>query len=187
MNDKRCWGITKKFDRCKNLKTRFLVCGYHLWQPLAVGISVLLFVIAFFSDVLGIAAYFALGNIEVIYNKNTADLDNVLKYLQEALVIDKEIGYKKGEALDLGNIGNVYYAKGDQDNALRYHFKALVIDREIGYKQGEASQLGNIGLIYSDKGELDNALKYLQKAKVIFKKTDARPQSIIAQRAIDIL
>jgi tetratricopeptide (TPR) repeat protein len=69
-----------------------------------------------------------------------------LKYLQDALVIDREIGYRQGEANQLGNIGLIYKNKGDLDNALKYHSDALVIHREIGYKQGEANQLGNIGM-----------------------------------------
>jgi len=121
-----------------------------------------------YKDVVISAKASALGNIGLIYS-DKGDLDKALKYLQEALVIDKEIGYKQGEASDLGNIGLIYSAKGDLDKALKYHNEAQAIHKEIGYKQGEASDLGNIGLIYSNKGDLDKALKYHNEAQVIHK------------------
>ncbi|MGC1121116.1 MAG: tetratricopeptide repeat protein, partial [Candidatus Methanofastidiosia archaeon] len=92
------------------------------------------------------------------------DLDQALNYLKEALEIHRQIGYKQGEANQLGNIGLIYSDKGDLDQALNYLKEALEIHRQIGYKQGEASDLGNIGLIYSDKGDLDQALNYLKEA-----------------------
>ena len=42
----------------------------------------------------------ALGNIGLIY-RDKGDLDEALKYLKDALRIDREIGYKQGEASDL--------------------------------------------------------------------------------------
>ncbi|MGA2670971.1 MAG: tetratricopeptide repeat protein [Dehalococcoidia bacterium] len=82
----------------------------------------------------------------------------------EGLGIAKFINDKYGMAVCLGNIGLIYYAKGDLDNALKYHQEALKIDKEVGYKQGEATDLGNIGVIYDAKGDLDNAFKYHQEA-----------------------
>ena len=98
--------------------------------------------------------------------------------------IHREIGYKQGEANDLGNIGLIYRDKGEPEEALKYLQKALKIDREIGYKQGEANQLGNIGLIYRDKGELDEALKYLQEALEIFMEINSL--SLVIQTLINI-
>jgi len=54
-------------------------------------------------------------------------LGKALKYLEEALKIDREIGYKQGEASDLGNIGLIYKAKGDLDKALKFYEEALEI------------------------------------------------------------
>jgi len=49
----------------------------------------------------------------------------------------QEIGCKQGEASHLGNIGMIYFSKGDMDNALKHHNDALKMHREIGYKQGK--------------------------------------------------
>ena len=48
-----------------------------------------------------------LGNIGLVY-KNKGDLDAALKYYEDALKIDRDIGYKQGEANHLSNIGIVY-------------------------------------------------------------------------------
>ena len=45
-----------------------------------------------------------LGNIGLIYS-DKGDLDSALKYLQEALKIHQEVGYKQGEASNLGISG----------------------------------------------------------------------------------
>jgi tetratricopeptide (TPR) repeat protein len=110
-----------------------------------------------------------LGNIGLIYSAK-GDLDNALKYHEDALAIHKEIGYGQGKASDLGNIGVIYKTKGDLNKALEYHQESLKIHRKLGYGQGEANQLSNIGLIYSAKGDLDNALKYHEDALAIHRK-----------------
>jgi len=104
----------------------------------------------------------------LIYS-DKGDAYQALKYHLEALEIHKELGYKQGEASDLGNIGAIYITKGDADQALKYLKEALEIHKEIGDKQGEASDLGNIGVIYSDKGDADQALKYHLEALEIYK------------------
>ncbi|MBC2696445.1 MAG: tetratricopeptide repeat protein [Desulfobacteraceae bacterium] len=48
--------------------------------------------------------------------------------------IDKEIGYKQGEAAALGNIGLIYRSKGDADNALKYLKQALEIAKKYKFK-----------------------------------------------------
>ena len=84
--------------------------------------------------------------------------------------MNKEFCYKKGEASDLMNIGNIYFYKDDFDNALKYYEEALKIAKKIGDKQGEADNIGNIGAVYLKKGDLDIALKYLNDSIKIFDK-----------------
>jgi len=105
----------------------------------------------------------ALGGIGLIYS-DLGKPDEALKYLEEALEIDRRIGYEQGIASSLNNIGLIYSDLGKPDEALKYHKEALEIDRRIGYEQGIARDLGNIGLIYSDLGKPDEALKYLEEA-----------------------
>jgi tetratricopeptide (TPR) repeat protein len=115
----------------------------------------------------------ALGNIGLIY-KAKGDLDQALKYYQEALEIDKEISFRQGEANQLGNIGLIYKAQGDLDQALNIFQDILEIHREIGHREGEANDLGNIGNVYYLKGDLDQALKYQKEALKIDKEIGFR-------------
>jgi tetratricopeptide (TPR) repeat protein len=104
-----------------------------------------------------------LVNIGLVYWAR-GELDNALRHYQDALKIDREVGYRQGEAADLCNIGLIYKDRGDLGNALQYHQDALKIHREVGYRQGEATDLCNIGLVYGAKGDLVNALKCLEDA-----------------------
>ena len=114
-----------------------------------------------------------LWGIGLIYN-NMGEMDEALKYNQEALEIHRKIGNRLGEASVLGNIGLIYSDLGDSEKALKYLQDALKIDREIGYRQGEASDLGNIGLIYSSQGDSEKALKYHLDALKIHKEVGYR-------------
>ena len=78
-------------------------------------------------------------------------MDNALKYHQDALKIDREIGYKQGETLALGNIGLIYLNKGDLDNALKYLKKALKV-------------LEKFNLIYG-KEIIKNAVNFIERKK----------------------
>jgi tetratricopeptide (TPR) repeat protein len=104
-----------------------------------------------------------IGNIGIIF-MTKGKINKALKYLEEALEIDRKIGNREGEANQLGNIGLTYKDKGEMDEALKCFEQSLEIDREIGNREGEASNLGNIGTIYKNKGDLDKALKYHNKA-----------------------
>lgn len=85
-----------------------------------------------------------------------------------ALKIAREIGYKQGEAIDLGNIGNVYLEKNDPDTALEYYQNALKIAREIGYKEGEAATLRNMAIAYRKNGRLTQSrISYQKKHSLI--------------------
>jgi len=61
--------------------------------------------------------------------------------------IHKEIGYKQGEASDLGNIGLIYRDKGDLDSALKYLQDAMKI-------------LDTFKLVYG-RGIIENAINLI--------------------------
>ncbi|NOR78457.1 MAG: tetratricopeptide repeat protein [Methanophagales archaeon] len=92
------------------------------------------------------------------------EINNALKYFENALKLNEDLGIKEGMAADLGNIGTVYRIKGELDNALEYYGKALKLNEDLGIKEGMAIGLGNIGNVYQIKGELDKALEYYGNA-----------------------
>ena len=58
---------------------------------------------------------------------------------QKALVIRTEIGDRRGEATDYGNLGTVFQSLGQYDKANEYLQKALVISLKLATE--EAKQL----------------------------------------------
>jgi tetratricopeptide (TPR) repeat protein len=87
----------------------------------------------------------------------------------------------------IGNIGLIYWTKGDLDKALKYHEEALKLDREMGNKQGEAQDLGNIGLIYAKKGNKEKALNYYNQSLALFKQIGAQREIQIVENNIRII
>ncbi|MCX6843573.1 MAG: tetratricopeptide repeat protein, partial [candidate division WOR-3 bacterium] len=74
---------------------------------------------------------------------------DALRDYEESARLAEEFGDKQGKAADLGNIGNIYSAKGEPDRALKYYEEALAIYRKTAYQPGVANQLGSIALIHS--------------------------------------
>ena len=93
--------------------------------------------------------------------------DKAIEYYDQALVIAREIGDRRGEGAVLGNIGLAYHALGQVDKAIEYYEQALVIAREIGDRRGEGADLGNLGLAYYQLGQMDKAIEYYEQALVI--------------------
>ena len=71
------------------------------------------------------------------------------------------------QATAYGNLGLIYYTRGDLDQAEEMHQKALLIEEKLGRQEGIAAQYGNLGLNYQDRGELDRAEEMLKKALAI--------------------
>jgi CHAT domain-containing protein len=63
-----------------------------------------------------------------------------------------EIGDREGEAITLGNIGNVYRDLEQYAKALDYYNRALPIVREIGHREFEALTLDDIAIVYRKSG-----------------------------------
>ncbi|MCX8080892.1 MAG: tetratricopeptide repeat protein, partial [Bacteroidia bacterium] len=101
-----------------------------------------------------------IGGVYRIQDNNA----KALEYYFRALKICEEIGYKQGQASNLGNIGIVFRQQSDYPKALEYLFHALKIHEEIGDKPGQAISLGNIGTVYHEQGDYPKALEYYFRA-----------------------
>ena len=93
-----------------------------------------------------------------------------MSYLKDSLDKHRKMEFKEDIAADLGNLGVIYYDKGDLKIAEDYLKEALEIYRQLENIEGEANQLCNLGLIYKENGKLKKALKFHEKALKIFKK-----------------
>ena len=122
------------------------------------------------------------------------EYDKAKEYLYKALVITTEIGDRKGEATDYGNLGivslslgeyvkakeylekalvitaeklKVFQSLGEYGKAREYLHKALVITTEIGDRKGEGACYATLSTVFQSLGEYDKAKEYLHKALVI--------------------
>ena len=107
-----------------------------------------------------------LGNIGRVF-VTLRQSNDALRYCEEALVIDRELGERADEGTILGYIGNVYYDLKQYHEALRYHEQALTIHQEINDLYGERRDLSNIGDVYYNLKQNQEALHYYEQALAI--------------------
>ena len=96
--------------------------------------------------------------------KSIGNYAQAQEYHEKALAIRLEIGDRKGEAADYGNLGTVFKSIGNYTQAQEYHEKALAIRLEIGDRKGEAADYGNLGTVFQSLGNYNKAQEYYQKA-----------------------
>jgi signal transduction histidine kinase len=108
-----------------------------------------------------------LSRLSFVYRSNLPAKS--LKYAQEALHLAQKIGYKKGIANALADMGNFNLQIGDYAKAIDYTLQALKIDEEIGNLKGISRDKNNLGAAYDSKGEIDRALRYYEESATIDK------------------
>ncbi len=76
------------------------------------------------------------------------EFHRAIEFHEQSLEISREIGYRKGEAISLGNLGRVYYSLRQYNKVIKFYKQSLEISQEIGVYQWEAYFLGNLGIVY---------------------------------------
>jgi len=114
-----------------------------------------------------------LGNLGLAYS-DLGQVEKAIEYHEQALVISKEIGDRRGEGNHLGNLGLANSDLGQVEKAIEYYEQTLVISKEISYRRGEGNSLGNLGIAYSHLGQVEKAIEYYEQALVISKEIDDR-------------
>ena len=100
-----------------------------------------------------------------LYNQGSAkSLRQAIQKWEEARLLYRAVGNRRGEATTLTGIGRVYDALGEKQKALDYYNQALPIFRAVGDRGGEATTLNNIGGVYDALGEKQKALDYYNQA-----------------------
>jgi tetratricopeptide (TPR) repeat protein len=117
------------------------------------------------------------NNLGLVYD-SIGQYQEALKFHQQSLAIQREIGVaegtrsdRNGEANSLNNLGNVYQSLGQYQEALEFYQQSLEIEREIGVaegtrsdRNGEANSLGNLGNVYGSLGQYQEALHFYQQS-----------------------
>ena len=93
------------------------------------------------------------------------------EYHENSLKISKELGLRREEAVDFGNLGNMYCFIGEYDKAEKFHSKALAIRKETGDKKGEATDYGNLGMVFLHLKEFGKSKEYFKKALLLSEKS----------------
>ena len=93
--------------------------------------------------------------------------NDAIKYATDAKNLSEKIGYKKGVAYALKNIGIGYFYQSKYVNTLDYWQQSLEAFTTMGDKAGMANILGNLGAIYFNQADAEKALDYyLRSLKV---------------------
>jgi eukaryotic-like serine/threonine-protein kinase len=90
----------------------------------------------------------------------------------EALIIWRRIGQKRGLALSLNELATAQALLGKPKDALANFQEALQVRRDIGDKRGLGDSLIDLGNFYDDRGDHDQALKMYKEALQIQRDLD---------------
>jgi tetratricopeptide (TPR) repeat protein len=90
--------------------------------------------------------------------------EEALRNYQEALAIERRIGFKRGVAASLNEMAQVYSLLGKPDEALASFNEAIKVRREIGAKKEVGDTLIDLGNFYENRGQHDQALKMLMES-----------------------
>lgn len=93
-----------------------------------------------------------------------SDHDLSEKYSSDALTVAEKIGYLKGKAEALGNLGWVSYRKSDFVNTLHYSIEAMKIAEQIGYKPEMARSMNNIAAVSFEQKQFGKAISEFRRA-----------------------
>jgi adenylate cyclase len=98
---------------------------------------------------------------------NSDIIKEAFQYAKDAQIIALKIGYRKGLAYSIKNIGQGYMKQGEFVKAQLEFKRSLEIFDSIQFKPGIANILSNMGAVYFNKGDDTKAIEYyLRSLKV---------------------
>jgi tetratricopeptide (TPR) repeat protein len=87
-----------------------------------------------------------------------------LTHCEQAIVIAREVGGRRGEGRALNNLGNVHLDQGRITEALTHYERAIAIAREVGDRRTEGINCGSLGVILHQNDDMLGADQHLQQA-----------------------
>jgi tetratricopeptide (TPR) repeat protein len=107
------------------------------------------------------------------------NLDKTFSLIDEALVISKEIGYKKGEVSSLSAMSDYFIFKGEHDVALETVLKARKIVTSLSDKEELILINSQIAVLYTETGKYQKAVLMLLE---IIKLMENKPNTSLKAR-----
>jgi CHAT domain-containing protein/Tfp pilus assembly protein PilF len=96
-----------------------------------------------------------------------------LPLYERALELYRQENDRRGEAITIGVMGNVFKVMGQHVRALEYFERSLAMKRELGDRLEEAKTIANIGLFYKETSDYPKAIEYLNNALTIAKEINS--------------
>ncbi len=98
---------------------------------------------------------------------NKSDFASAESSAEQAKELAIKVGFSKGNAVSLNNLGNVYLSKGFYLKAIKAYTDALTIFRELKMKNEAATNLNNISLAYFYQSDYEKAVDFtLQSLRI---------------------
>ena len=111
------------------------------------------------------AAEQALAEGMQLFEEGTAEsLRQAIPQFEKAVILYRQAGDQRSEALSLGYIGYIYSSLGEKQKALEFFNQALPLLGVVGDRREEAATLHHLGLVYDDLGEKQKALEFYNQA-----------------------
>jgi tetratricopeptide (TPR) repeat protein len=104
----------------------------------------------------------------------TGHPSEALDHFQQALEVAREMGCRRSEGMNLGNLGWHHQSQGRIPEALDHFQQALAIAREVGNRRSEGINLGNLGWHHQSQGRIPEALDHFQQALAIAREVGNR-------------
>ena len=98
------------------------------------------------------------------------DYSTALKYYEDALKIDEQLGNIQRKVIDLCNIGQVYHSKRLFNTALKIYNRALLIGRKLNLTQNIAFTHWLIALTFLEMDMKSEASLNAKKARNLYNK-----------------
>jgi CHAT domain-containing protein/tetratricopeptide (TPR) repeat protein len=111
-------------------------------------------------------------DIKLLYDalgQNPQALQQVTSRANVGDAFGKDSFQFQGEALNLNNIGQIYFSQGKNEQALKLYQQALAIYQENKYPAGIAVTLNHLGRVYTNTGKYNQAIESNQQALTNYK------------------
>ena len=87
-----------------------------------------------------------------------------IEFYQQWLEIARKISDRTGEAIALGNLGNIYESTRQYQQAIEFYQQWLNVVKLTGDRSGEAICLSGLGNVYDYLGQYQQAIKFYQQS-----------------------
>jgi predicted ATPase/DNA-binding CsgD family transcriptional regulator len=110
----------------------------------------------------------ALNGVGVLA-RNQSGYERAQEWLEESLVLRRELGDKTGTSMVLVDLGTVAGDRGDLAQAEEFFEKSLRLKKEVGDRWGTALVLGNLAAAAYDQGNLVDAAALSEECLELFR------------------